>query len=252
MLFAVDIGNSNIVLALHDGSGWTQSWRIHTDPSRTTDEYYVEIKSLIACAGIIPPHRAVVSSVVPSLTMVFRKLCFRLFGVEPLLVDRHLKTGLIPESIPVEMGSDLIANLAAAHALLPSDDVVVLDFGTAMTVTTVSDRGFVYGAAIAPGLVTSVKALAGGTAALPTIELTTPQAVMGRTSIDSIRSGILYGFAGLADSMVQRVEKEIGATVKVIVTGGLCQTIGPLISRVDVIERNHTLNGLRLIASLNN
>lgn len=252
MLFAVDIGNTNIVLALNDGEGWVDVWRMHTDAKKTSDEYFFEINEIfLSIRKDVSVDRAIVSSVVPSLTMVFEKVCFRIFGIKALVVSSRVRNGLDLSTIPEEMGSDLIADLVAGHMLFPDDDVVVLDFGTAFTISCVSREGGVRGVAIAPGLITSVNALAGNTAALPYIELKTPDAVLGRNSIQAIRSGIMYGFAGLAESMISRIEKETGRTVKVVATGGLCQTIGPLISRVDHIDKNHTLNGLKIISDLN-
>jgi len=253
MLFAVDIGNSTIALAVNDGDKWNETWKIHTDLSKTSDEYYLDLKEMTSALGIPLSEidRAAISSVVPSLTLVFGKVCYKLFNTEPLMISNKVRCGLVNSSIPDEMGNDILCNLASAHALFPHDNVTVLDFGTALTVSTVSPSGEVLGVAIAPGLVTSVNALAGNTAQLPSIELLKPDSVLGRNTIQSIRAGILVGFSGLVEKLVCMTEAEIGASVKVIATGGLCRTIAPLISKIDLLEKNHTLNGLKLISDLN-
>lgn len=252
MLFVVDIGNTNIVLAINDKDEWIELWRIHTDAKKTSDEYFLDVKEIVASIEReIKIGKVVISSVVPSLTMVFQKVCFRLFGVKGLVVDHTVKTGLVPSSVPAEMGTDILANLVAAHHLFPDNYATVLDFGTALTVSTVSPEGEVLGVAIAPGLITSVNALAGNTAQLPYIELKKPDSVLGRNTVQSIRAGIMLGFAGLVDSLVKKTEEEIGTQVKVVVTGGLSKTISSLLSRVDYLEKNHTLNGLVLLSRMN-
>jgi len=253
MLTAVDIGNSNIVVAVHDGEQWLHSFRIYSDQKKTTDEYFVVLDRLIGSTNIPPGeiNRAVVSSVVPNLTRSIQKNIVRLFGVNPLMVDHSVKTGLKHDSIPPELGADLLANVAQAHYLLPDHLVTVVDFGTALTLTTVDSDGSVLGASIAPGLVTAVNALFGNTAQLPQVELRVPSSVIGRNSQDSIRSGIMYGYAGMVQSIIERIELEVGKEAYVIATGGLSKTIAPLIGRVNQVSQMHTLDGLRLIADLN-
>jgi type III pantothenate kinase len=253
MLFAVDIGNSTIVLAINDGNKWKEIWKIHTDTKKTSDEYYLDLKEMSSSLGIgsLDIDKAIISSVVPALTLVFGKVCFKLFGIKALIVDSKTVCGLDRSTIPEELGSDILCDLVAAHGLYPDCNATVLDFGTALTVSTVSPDGKVLGVAIAPGLITSVNALAGNTAQLPFIELKQPETVLGRNSIQSIRAGILFGFAGLVESLIKRTETEISAPVKVIATGGLCMTISPMISRLDHVDKNHTLNGLKIISDLN-
>ncbi len=253
MLIAVDIGNSNIVIAVHDDEKWVESFRIYSDPKKTSDEYFVVLESLLTHAGIRKQdiNRAVISSVVPNLTRSVQKNIIRLFDVQPLMVDRFIKTGLKNESIPVELGSDLLCNLAQAHHMHPHSPVMVVDFGTALTFSTVGSDGSVLGASIAPGLVTAVNALFGNTAQLPQVELRVPEKVIGRNSQDSIRSGIMFGYAGMVTSLIERSEQELGSELFVIATGGLSSTIAPLIGRINQVSPMHTLEGLRLIAKLN-
>ncbi|NCC65498.1 MAG: type III pantothenate kinase [Spirochaetia bacterium] len=253
MLIALDIGNTNIVIAVHDKQRWVQSFRIYSDQKKTTDEYFVVLDSLLSHANLHKHDisRAIISSVVPNLTRSMQKNIIRLFDVHPLMVDHSVKTGLKRESIPDELGSDLLANAAQAHHMHPDGPVVVIDFGTALTLTTVGSDGSVLGVAIAPGLVTAVNALFGNTAQLPQVELKIPPSVLGRTSQDSIRSGIMFGYSGMVKTIIERTEKELGQEVYVIATGGLSRTIAPLIDRINHISPMHTLDGLRLISDLN-
>ena len=253
MLVAVDIGNSNIVIAVHDGMKWVQSFRIYSDQKKTSDEYFVVLDSLMSHAGLYKHdiNRAVISSVVPNLTRSMQKNIIRLFDVQPLMVDHKVETGLRKETIPAELGSDLLANAAQAHYMYPEHPVVVVDFGTALTLTTVDSDGSVLGASIAPGLVTAVNALFGNTAQLPQVELKVPPTAIGRNSQESIRSGIMFGYAGMVKAIIERTEQELGREVFVIATGGLSQTIAPLIDRINQLSAMHTLDGLRLISNLN-
>ncbi|MFA6845335.1 MAG: type III pantothenate kinase [Sphaerochaetaceae bacterium] len=253
MLFAVDIGNTNIVFAVHDGKKWVQTFRVYSDLRKTSDEYFVVLDSLLSHAGIKKDDidRAVISSVVPNLTRSLQKNVQRLFEVEPLMVTHTVNTGLKNETIPLELGSDLLCNAACAHWMKKDQDVMVVDFGTALTFTTVSSDGCVLGAAIAPGLLTATNALFGNTAQLPQVELKVPESVIGRDSTESIRSGIMFGYSGLVNSIINRTEAELGRTLYVIATGGLSCTIAGLIPRIDELVPMHTLNGLKLISDLN-
>lgn len=253
MLIAADIGNTNIVLALHDGTSWVRTWRVYSDQRKTGDEYYVIFRSLLEDRNvdISRVDRAIVSSVVPNLTTSVQRNLKRLFDVEPLVVSHSLETGLKRDTIPSELGSDLLCNLAYAHHTHPDDDVMVVDFGTALTFSTVRRDGGVAGVAIAPGLITGVNALFGSTAQLPQTELRIPDTALGRNSEESIRAGMMYGYAGLVSAMIETSEKELGCRLFVMATGGLCRTIEPLIPRLDSVDKWHTLNGLKLISDLN-
>ncbi len=254
MIVAVDIGNTNIVIAVKDMDRWITSFRIFTDTKKTGDEYFVIISSLMYNSNIDSSKvgKVIISSVVPFLTRSFEKNMRRLFpAIEPLIVSKDLNTGLDKDSIPSELGSDLLANLSYAHHIAPDETVMVIDFGTALTFSTVNREGKVLGVAIAPGLITAVNALFGATAQLPQVELKVPEHVLGMNTEESIRSGIMFGYAGLVKEMIEKAESEVGERIRVIATGGLSKTIKPLISRIDIIDGFHTLNGLELIASLN-
>lgn len=253
MLIALDIGNTNIVIAVHDGQRWVQSFRIYSDQRKTSDEYFVVLDSLLSHANLHKHdiNKAIICSVVPNLTRSMQKNIIRLFDVQPLMVDHNVATGLKRESIPNELGSDLLSNAAQAHFMHPNGPVVVVDFGTALTLTTVDSDGSVLGAAIAPGLVTAVNALFGNTAQLPQVELKIPPSAIGKNSQDAIRSGIMFGYSGMVKTIIERTEQELGKEVYVIATGGLSRTIAPLIDRINHISPMHTLDGLRLISDLN-
>lgn len=253
MLLAVDIGNTNIVIAIYDGNEFKETFRIYSDEKKTSDEYMVILETLIRESRVERESidRAIVSSVVPNLTRSIEKIIRRLFSIEPLMVSHDVKTGLVRESIPEELGSDLLCNLAYAHHLYPDSTVMTVDFGTALTFSTVNERGEVLGVSIAPGLVTAVNSLFSGTAQLPQVELKIPPSVLGRNSMDSIRSGIMMGYAGLVNSIIERTERELGVPIRVLATGGLSKVISPLIRRFDSVDGYHTLKGLVLISSLN-
>lgn len=253
MLVCIDIGNTNIVLAVHDGKSWIHTWRVYSDEKKTGDEYYVIFRSLFESEKLDVSRidNVIISSVVPNLTLSIQKNVKRLFNKEALLVTHDVSTGLVRSSIPGELGSDLLCNLAYAHYLKPDDTVMTVDFGTALTFSTVSRDGQVLGVAIVPGLLTSVHALFGATAQLPQVDLRIPSSALGRSSEDSIRAGIMYGYAGLVNSIIEKTEEETGEKFFIIATGGLSKTISPLIPRIDMLDKLHTLNGLRLIASLN-
>lgn len=253
MLYAVDIGNTNIVIAIHDGKEWVENWRIHSDAKKTSDEYYVMLESLFKhdCSDKYHIDKAVISSVVPNLTRALQKNIKRLFDIDPIMISLDCKTGLNNDSIPLETGNDLLCNLAQAHYMHPSKDVMIVDFGTALTMSCVKATGEVLGVSIAPGLITAVNSLFGNTAQLPQVELKKPKHVMGRTTDQSIRSGIMNGYAGLVESMIIRTEAEYGLDLYVIATGGLSNTICKEINRIDDIDMFHTLNGMKYIALLN-
>ncbi|MDD4082240.1 MAG: type III pantothenate kinase [Sphaerochaetaceae bacterium] len=253
MLFTVDIGNTNIVIAIHDEEKWVNIWRVSTEKKKTTDEYYLTIIDLLnySSVNLNQIKKCIVSSVVPSLSFAIEKAIFRIFKIKPIMVNSKLDTGLDKDSIPSEIGSDILSNLVFAHDKYPNDTCTVLDFGTALTCSSVSPEGKILGVAITPGLITSMKALVNNTAQLPEIELREPESVLGMDTPSSIRAGIMFGFAGLANELVRRTEEELGVKVKVLVTGGLSSTISKMLHNIDYLDKNLTLNGIKLIASKN-
>ena len=253
MLILADIGNTNIVFAIYEGDEQLFNWRVYSDVKKTGDEYYIIIKSLLDSSNIEYQKidKAIISSVVPNLTMSVEKIFHRLSITDITIVSHDMKTGLIRSSIPGELGSDILCNLAYAHYLHPDKDVMVIDFGTALTFSTVDKTGYVKGVSILPGIITSVNALFGSTAQLPQVDLKHPNTILGRNSIDSIRSGIMYGYKGIVETIIKQTEVELNTKLFVILTGGLSVTISPLINNIDSLDKNHTLNGLRLLSNLN-
>lgn len=253
MTVAVDIGNTNIVVAACQSGRWTKPFRVFTDTKKTGDEYYVIFLSLFRELGIEKNDvkKVIISSVVPFLTRSIEKIMHRLFALTPIMVTHDVKSGLVFDSIPQELGADLLCNLAYAHFHKSESNVMVIDFGTALTFSSVDSSGRVLGVAIAPGLVTAVNSLFGNTAQLPQVELKLPSTVLGRDSMASIRAGIMTGYAGMVETMIRKTEEEIGERLYVMATGGLSATISRIIPRIDELDSLITLRGLGLIAEMN-
>ncbi|MGB3587747.1 MAG: type III pantothenate kinase [Tunicatimonas sp.] len=252
MILAVDIGNSNIALGVYD-QRWIHHWRLSTVSNKTADEYAIQLQSLFANEKITlnVVKQIVMSSVVPSLTATFRQMLTRLIHQQPLVINTTLRTGLsIATDNPHELGTDLLANAVAGYQLTQTDCVVV-DFGTALSVVTVDQSGKILGVSIAPGLESAMKGLSSNTAQLPFVPLTPPPSVLGKNTTHAIQSGIVLGYVGLVEGLVNRIEQELGRSVKVIATGGLAEVIAPLTNRFNRVEPWLTLDGLRLIAALN-
>ena len=253
MTVAVDIGNTNIVVAAYDNGAWTIPFRVFTVTKNTGDEYYVIFSSLFDERGVDREKvdKVIISSVVPFLTRSIEKNMKRIFKTDPIMVTHSVESGLVKDTIPPELGADLLCNMAYGHHHHKDSAVMVIDFGTALTFSTVSSKGEVLGVAIAPGLVTAVNALFGSTAQLPQVELKVPSSVLGRDSMESIRAGIMEGYAGLVETIINKTEKELGEKLFVMATGGLSTTISTLIDRLDELDPILTLKGLGLIAGLN-
>ena len=253
MTVAVDIGNTNIVCAVEENGVWNKPFRVFTDTKKTGDEYFVIFSSLFAERGVCVEKvdKVIISSVVPFLTRSIEKNMRRIFKKDPIMVTHSVESGLVKDSIPPELGADLLCNMAYAHKHHDNGPVMVIDFGTALTFSTVSTKGEVLGVAISPGLVTAVNALFGATAQLPQVELKVPVSVLGRDSMESIRAGIMEGYAGLVEKIIKKTEEELGERLYVMATGGLSTTISALIERLDELDPILTLKGLGIIADLN-
>jgi type III pantothenate kinase len=253
MLLVIDIGNTNIVFGVYKDNKWVHHWRIQTDHLKTADEYEVIFRSLLTAGKVCRSDiiKIILSSVVPSLLRPFREMLERLFQsaqINTLNPDLYDK---LPVKIlnPYEIGTDLVANAVAAHHQFGKLSMVI-DFGTALTFTTIGADSQIAGVAIAPGLETAVSALSGKTAQLPEIHLTPPPSVLGQNTVHAIQSGIVFGYTGLVDSMVERTEKEITKKITVVATGGLSTVIAPLTKNIQHTEPMLTLEGLVLIAKL--
>lgn len=253
MLLAIDIGNTNVVFGIHDGATWVAHWRIRTVREKMPDEYAVLFKEFLREQDIrlADIRRVVLSSVVPPLTGVFRELCERYVSRTPLVVGPGVRTGInIRTDNPSEVGADLIANAVAAYDRFGGNCVVV-DFGTATTFSAVAEPGEFLGVAIAPGLGVAADALSGRTAQLPPVDLAPPSSAIGKNTVHSMQSGLVFGYAGLVEALVRRLRQELGGEVRVVATGGLARIIAPLTQEIDTVEIWLTLDGLRLIAQRN-
>ena len=242
-ILAVDIGNTNIVLSIHDGSEWGEAIRVKTKSHDNVELFMQKLSPLSY-------EKAVVSSVVPHLTEPIIEGIKEHSGIDPVVVTNDIESGLNKESIPAELGADILCNLIAAHKLYPDDYVTVADFGTAFTTETVSPQGDVLGVTIGPGMMTSVKALFASAAQIPEIRLDLPNTVLGRDTVSSIRAGVIYGFVGQLKAIVEQVEKEVGHKVVVIATGGFSRYLEGKIY-VNKADVKHTLEGARLACLLN-
>lgn len=249
MLLAVDAGNTDTVFGLFEGSAQLHVWRTRSLSHESASHYeaWLRLHFLEAETSLDRVKTVVLGSVVPDLTAVLRATLTSLFGHEPLVVGSEVHPGLeIAIDHPHEIGADLIANAVAAHTRY-AQNCVVVDFGTALTFTTVSAAGQILGVAILPGLKTAVKALFTDTAQLPEVPLELPDSAIGKNTVHAIQAGILLGYEGLVKSMIRRIRAELGGDCVAVATGGLSSIIATLEGEFIEIDRSLTLNGLRLI-----
>lgn len=249
MLLAIDIGNTNVVWGVYEGRTLTGHWRLATDAARTADEYGILFVNILQQAGIGADRisDAIISSVVPSLTMVFDEMVETFFHHTPLIVSSDLDMGLrIAYPNPGEIGSDRLVNAAAAYARYQTS-LIIVDFGTATTFCAINQGGEYLGGAITPGLGISSEALFTRTAKLPKVDLARPKTVIGRDTAGSMQSGLIFGYAGLVDELVTRMQRELGHKAMVIATGGLASLIAVESRTIQEVRPFLTLEGLELI-----
>jgi type III pantothenate kinase len=249
LLLCVDVGNTQTVLGIFRGSEITSRWRIRSDQDRTADEYSHLIKDLLRGDGVDESSlRGVcVSSVVPPARQALIDMSISVFDLVPLMVGPGIKTGMpILYDNPREVGADRIANAVAAYERFRKA-LVVIDFGTAITFDVISSAGEYIGGVIFPGVQISLDALFLKAAKLPRVELEKPSHIVGRDTISSIQSGIIYGYAGLVDSIVEKIDLEMGVRATVVATGGLASGISGEARCISEVIPDLTLEGLRIL-----
>jgi type III pantothenate kinase len=261
MLFVVDAGNSHTVSGIFSGDRMVAEWRLKSDRDRTSDELAIRYHSLFQIAGIDLGQVTgfVLASVVPTLETAWLAYADRYFVPQltcpPVRVSCSTKTGIVLSTdTPEEIGADRIVNAVAAWHRF-RQNLIVVDFGTAITFDCVNSSREYLGGAILPGIAISLDALAGRTAKLPRVDLDrAPAAAIGRNSVDAIRSGLLIGFGGMVDRMTEKLAREItpdAASVKIIGTGGMAEIIAPYSTHLDIVDPHLTLKGLKIIHAMN-
>ena len=250
MLLVFDIGNSNIVLGTYEGKKLLRHWRISTDRQKTGDEYGMLMNNLFHYQGIrmTDIDAIIISSVVPPLMVPMIKMCERYFHIHPLVVGPGIKTGIrLKYENPREIGADRIVNVVGAYEQY-GGPLIVIDIGTATTFDVVADNGDFLGGVIAPGLGSSADALFQRAAKLPRIELVTPKNVISRNTIAGMQAGIIFGYVGQIDEIVNRIKEELNEkNVKVIATGGLATLIAKSSKTIDIVDPMLKLKGLLVL-----
>lgn len=253
MLLAIDIGNTGIGMGIFDGEKLLATWRMATSISRTPDEYAALLFPLLEQEGLKNSDITDVSmcSVVPPLTATLENLFARYFSIKPLVVGAGTKTGVkIRMDNPREIGPDRIVHSAAAHQLYEGY-LIIVDFGTATTFDTITKNGEYTGGAIAPGFQTSAEALVSRAALLHRVKLTRPAKAIGTNTDTAMQSGIIFGYVGLVEGMVARIQKELPEKAKVIATGGYLDIVAKETNIIDIINPNLILIGLKIVYAMN-
>ncbi len=249
MLLAVDVGNTNVTLALFDGERLAADWRVTSHRERTADEVGLELRQLLGLRGLDTKivTGVVISSVVPGLNPAMIEASRRYLNCEPIMVGPGVKTSVrVRAENPREVGADRIANALAAFTKY-GGPVVVIDFGTAVTYDAINAEGDYLGGAIAPGVEISLDALVSHTAMLRRVEAIAPDSVIGRNTVTSIQSGLVWGFVAQVEGMVARMVKELGGSAHVVATGGQASLVAGLTTVIEKTDPLLTLEGLRLI-----
>lgn len=255
MLLAIDVGNTNIVLGVFERDHLAHSWRLATYRERTADELGMMVTQLFRHGGLQPGQidGMILASVVPPLTGMMLEMATRYFGREPFVVDGTSRTGMpVRYEPPSDVGADRIVNGVAAFELYgrpAGTPTIVVDFGTATTFDAISAAGEYLGGVICPGIQISADALFQRAARLPRVDVRKPSAVVGRTTVASMQSGLFFGYVDMVDGIVRRMRQELGGgrAVATVATGGMAGLIANETGVIDAVNPNLTLIGLRLI-----
>lgn len=254
MLLAIDAGNTNIVFGVYKDGEWIHEWRFNTLPVKDKVEYemFLRLNFLEANLKLEDVDGIVISSVVPQLNDILSDFSRPLINKEPLFIGPKIYDKLpVRTKRPYQIGTDLVSNAVAGYSLY-KEDIIIVDFGTALTFTIVGEDGLIQGVNIAPCLRTAIKALVGNTAQLPEVPLELPESVLGADTIHAIQSGVLWGYVSMVEGMLDKIHAELGKKTKVVATGGLSSVLHPLHKRFDEVKRHLTLDGLRLIHEIVN
>jgi type III pantothenate kinase len=250
VLLVIDIGNTNIVMGVYQGRRLVQDWRVRTESNTTEDEFNVLAAGLFNVSGIriADITQTIISSVVPPMVSILDAFCRKYLGHAPCWVDARCAAQMpVLYNNPAEVGADRIVNAVAAYDKYRCS-LIIIDFGTATTFDAVSEKGEYLGGAICPGIHIASEALFMKASKLPRVEIfKAPSNVIGRDTISSIQSGLIFGYAGLVDGIVARMQKEMGTVPRVIATGGLAPLMAGVANVIAAVEPNLTLEGLRII-----
>ncbi len=250
MLFVLDVGNTNTVLGVFEDNKLEQEWRIKTDRYKTEDEFGVLIKSLFADRDVLLSDISaiVISSVVPPIMRALEKMCRIYFNIEPIIVGKEMTKPLLKMLYPHpgELGADRVVNAIGGIEEYGAP-LIIIDFGTATTYCYIDPDGAYIGGLIAPGIHISMDALYQKAAKLPKIEIEAPEQVIGRSTVEAMKSGVFYGYVAQVDGIIKQIEKEVKLKPKVIATGGLASLISDASEMIDEVNLHLTLEGLNII-----
>lgn len=249
MLLVIDIGNTNITLGVFNDENLTVTARIATDRNKTGDQYAIELQNILKIRGvdINEIEGCIVSSVVPPLNRAFKFACKLVCNAEPIFVGPGVKSGLnIKIDNPAQLGADLVVGAVAAVNQYPMP-CIILDLGTATTISVLDENSDFIGVSISAGIGISLEALTSKTSQLPQISVETPKSVIGKNTVDSMKAGLVLGAVAMIDGLIDRIEDELGQTATIVATGGLAKEIIESSKRDIILSNNLLLEGLRLI-----